>query len=317
MTIRWGLLGCGDIAVKRVADAIVNDANSQLVAACRRDADALRQFAARFHIADTTTSADELIARDDLDAVYVATPVHLHCQQTIAAAESGKHVLVEKPMALDVAECRRMIDACRQAGVTLGVAYYRRFYPIVSRIVALLESGELGRPLSILCTTGNSNRFPADDWRVVKSLGGGGPLMDIGSHRLDLFLHLFGDVKTVQARCAASPSYESEDVATVLIEFQTGCHGVLQCYFGTVDTPDRLEVIGTAGRVTVDDLNAGRATIVTARGRREETHSPHPNFHAPLVSDFSRAILARRDPAVTGETAMATNAIIATAYDVS
>ncbi len=317
MTIRWGLLGCGDIAVKRVADAIVNDANSQLVAACRRDADALRQFAGRFDIPNTTTSADELIARDDLDAVYVATPVHLHREQTIAAAESGKHVLVEKPMALDVAECRRMIDACRQAGVTLGVAYYRRFYPIVSRIAALIESGELGRPLSILCTTGNGTRFPADDWRVVKALGGGGPLMDIGSHRLDLFLHLFGDVKSVQARCATSPAYESEDLATVLVEFQTGCHGVLQCYFGTVDTPDRLEVIGTDGRVTVDDLNAGQATIVTGQGRREETHPPHPNFHAPLVNDFSQAVLERRDPAITGEIAMATNQIIALAYDVA
>lgn len=314
MTIRWGLLGCGDIAVKRVANAIVSDANSELIAACRRDADALQQFATQFRIPETTTSADALLARDDLDAVYIATPVNLHCDQTVAAAAAGKHVLVEKPMALNVAECERMIDACSAAGVTLGVAYYRRFYPIVSRIGALIESGELGRPLSILCTTGNSNRFPVDNWRVVKSMGGGGPLMDIGSHRLDLFLHLFGDVKGVQAHCATSPDYESEEMATLLVQFDSGCHGVLQCYFGTVDTPDRLEVIGTDGRVTVDDLNAGQATIVTSEGRREETPPPHQNFHAPLVSDFSRAVLEGHDPAVTGPIGMATNEIIAKAY---
>lgn len=314
MTLRWGLLGCGDIAVKRVADAIRDDPHSELRAACRRDAVALQVFAQRFEIPETTPSADALIARDDLDVIYVATPVHLHCEQTLAAAEAGKHVLVEKPMALNVAECQRMVDACKRSGVTLGVAYYRRFYPMVSRIAQLLADGELGRPLSILCTTGNSNRFPADDWRVVKSLGGGGPLMDIGSHRLDLFLHLLGDVQQVKACCAPSPDYESEQVASVLVEFASGCHGVLQCYFGTVNTPDRLEVIGTDGRVTVEDLNGDRALIVTAKGSREETHPPDANFHAPLIRDFAEAILQCRPPAVTGESGTVTNAIMERAY---
>lgn len=314
MTVRWGLLGCGDIASKRVADAIASDANSKLVAACRRTESLLTEFGKRFGIDHLTTSAADLIARNDIDAIYIATPVHQHCEQTIAAAAAGKHVLVEKPMALDPAECERMIAACSAAGVRLGVAYYRRFYPVVNRIAELIADGTLGRPLSILATTGNSNRFPSDDWRVVASLGGGGPVMDIGSHRLDLFLHLLGDVRRVQSSCAASPDFEAEDAATVLVDFENGAQGVLQCYFGTVDTPDRLEVIGTEGRATTEDLNAGDLTLFTSGSSLTEAHPPHENLHAPLIRDFADAIRSGREPRVTGEIGKATNSIIAGVY---
>ena len=314
MTIRWGLLGGGDIASKRVADAINADEGSELVAACRRTKSLLEKFGERFNVPSLTTSASELIARRDLDAIYIATPVHRHCSQTISAAQAGKHVLVEKPMAYDPAECQRMITACKIADVTLGVAYYRRFYPAVLRISELIADGTLGRPLSILATTGNTNRFLPDDWRVVKSLGGGGPLMDIGSHRLDLFLQLFGEITNVQSRCGTSPDFDSEEMATLLVEFTNGCHGVLQCYFGTVDTPDRLEVIGTDGRVTTEDLNAGDLKIVTAAGTQTQSLPPHENLHAPLISDFTDAVRSGRPPAATGEIGMATNEVMAIAY---
>ncbi|MCD0458342.1 Gfo/Idh/MocA family protein [Roseiconus lacunae] len=314
MVIRWGLIGCGDIAEKRVADAIIRDSNSQLLVACRRDEEKLVRFAERYGVEHWTTSAEELIAREDVDAVYIATPVEMHAPQTASAAAAGKHVLVEKPMAMDSTQCQLMVDLCQQAGVQLGVAYYRRFYPVVARVKELIRSGVLGRPLSILATTGNPNRFPKDDWRVVRSQGGGGPLMDIGSHRLDLFLDLFGEVVDVKAMCARSPDYEAEDMATLLVEFKAGQHGVLQCYFGTVDTPDRLEVIGTDGRVTIEDLNEGSLLAVTSEGETRECHPPHENFHAPLIADFTAAVLRQTEPAVPGHVGLATNDIIEAAY---
>ena len=138
--------------------------------------------------------------------------------------------------------------------------------------------------------------------------------MDIGSHRLDLFLMLMGDIANVQARCGASPDFDAEEMATLLVEFESGCHGVLQCYFGTVNTPDRLEVIGTDGRATTEDLNAGELTIFTTAGTRVESLPPHANFHAPLISDFTDAIRSNRPPLVTGEIGMATNEVIGIAY---
>ena len=314
MSIRWGLLGCGDIAVKRVAEAIRSDPRSELTAACRRDEVKLQAFASRFDIPHHTTRADELISRDDIDAVYIATPVHLHCEQTVAAAAAGKHVLVEKPMALSPQQCETMIQACYQAHVTLGVAYYRRFYPSVLRVKELIDSGALGRPLSVLAVTGNTNRFPANDWRVVQSLGGGGPLMDIGSHRLDLFEMLFGEASHVDAQFGKSDTYEAEETATLLLRFANGVHGVLQCYFGTADTPDRLEVIGTNGRITIEDLNGDEVKIVTAAGSQTESLPPHENFHAPLIRDFTEALETGRPPTITGDTGMRTNKMIAKAY---
>ena len=314
MPIRWGLLGCGDIANKRVADAILRDEKSELVAACRRDENQLRSFSDAFSIPHVTTSADELIGRTDLDAIYIATPVDLHCPQTIAAAESGKHVLVEKPMAISADQCKQMIDACDRAGVTLGVAYYRRFYPMVLRMAQLLKQGVIGRPLSILATTGNPNRFPPGDWRVDLSRGGGGPLMDIGSHRLDLFRMLLGPINGVQSNLIASPDYEAEQVATLLTDFESGAQGVLQCYFGAAETPDRLEIIGDKGRLSTEVLNGAELLIATAESRSIEAHPPHQNLHAPLIADFSQAVEQNRSPAVTGPEAMATNEVIAKAY---
>ncbi|TWU38248.1 Gfo/Idh/MocA family protein [Novipirellula artificiosorum] len=315
MTIRWGLIGAGDIANKRVAAAIQMDPNSKLVAVCRRSEPQLQQFADHFAVSHRFTDADDLIASPDLDAVYVATPVDCHLPQTLAAARAGKHVLVEKPMAVDPVQCDQMITACDRAGVYLGVAYYRRFYPVVARIQQLVRSGQLGRILSIACVTGNPNSFPADDWRVIRARGGGGPLMDVGSHRLDLFLQLLGEVHSVKAMLVDSPDYEAEQVATLVMQFTAGAHGVLQSYFGTVDTPDRLEMIGTDGRITVEDLNQGDLGLYTAAGQKQESHPPASNLHAPLIEDFSAAILQHRTPTISGRIGKQTNDLIQMAYE--
>ncbi|KLU06956.1 electron transport protein [Rhodopirellula islandica] len=314
MTIRWGLIGTGDIAHKRVAAAIKDDPRSELVAVCRRSELELNQFADQHCVPHRFTDAEQLIASPEVDAVYIATPVDCHCPQTIAAAEAGKHVLVEKPMAIDPEQCQRMITACERAGVTLGVAYYRRFYPAVERIQQLIQSGTLGRVLSIACVTGNPNRFPADDWRVVLARGGGGPLMDIGSHRLDLFLHLIGDIRSVQSSRIDSADFEAEQVATLLMQFNNGVHGVLQSYFGTVNAPDRLEVIGTDGRVTIEELNGDELKLFTADGLTRESHPPADNLHAPLIEDFTLALEENREPGITGSRGKQTNDIIEMAY---
>src|SRR6185369_14041146 len=135
----------------------------------------------------------DLIVDPDVHAVYVATPVHLHSEQTIAAAEAGKHVLCEKPMAMNTAECDRMIAACRTNGVQLGIAYYRHFYPVVLRVKEIIASGEIGK--LVLAQVNAFQRFnpqPGDDrhWLVEKAKAGGGPMMDFGCHRIEILLNL-------------------------------------------------------------------------------------------------------------------------------
>jgi predicted dehydrogenase len=139
------LIGCGDIAGKRVAPAFRDLDNCELVAVNRARYDLAEQFARQFTVKRWYRQWQDLLEDEEIDAVYIATPPHLHAEQTIAAAEAGKHVICEKPMALDAQACRRMIAACRTAGVRLSTAYYRHFYPVVNRIKEVLSSGEIGK----------------------------------------------------------------------------------------------------------------------------------------------------------------------------
>src|SRR5258706_14084785 len=132
--LRWGLIGCGDIAQKRVAPALRDLGACQLIAVNRAQSELGAAFAKEFGAQRWYLDWKKLLLDEEIDAVYIATPVHLHAEQTIAAAKAGKHVLCEKPMAMNVSECDQMIDACQSYNVKLGVAYYRHFYPVVDRI---------------------------------------------------------------------------------------------------------------------------------------------------------------------------------------
>ncbi len=318
MTVRWGLIGCGDIARKRVARAIQDQPRSRLLAACRRDETKLRGFCQSFGIERAYRQDTDLLADADVDAIYIATPVAQHLPQTLAAAAAGKHVLVEKPMARTVAECDRMIAACREHGVRLGVAYYRRFYPIVTRMKALLATGEIGRPLAVSAATAIPFGLrPGEEgyWRVVPDEGGGGALMDIGSHRIDLFLDLFGEVLDVRAACdTLAGAYAAEDAASLVLRFRGGVHGLLRCHFGTAVGLDEFVVLGTKGRLCANPLNGSRLVVQLGEASRTEDHPPPANLHAPLIEDFVAALELGRPPRVPGEDGRRTNEVMERAY---
>ncbi len=317
-TIRWGLVGCGDVVRKRVAQAVLDEPRSELVAACRRDKQRLDEFCDRFQIDKRYPRDTDLFTDPDIDAVYIATPVKDHLPQTLAAARAGKHVLVEKPMAMNVAECTEMIEVCRENDVQLGVAYYRRFYPLVQRIEELLKSGEIGTPLAISAVTSTPFALqPGEEgyWRVIAEEGGGGALMDIGSHRINLFAHLFGGVQQVKCICRnVAANYDAEDTSVMVLGFESGSVGTLQCHFGSAVDPDEFSITGTLGRLYAAPLNGSELVIETAAGCRTERHDPPPNFCGPLVTDFVSSILERRSPRVCGDEGKLTNAIIERGY---
>ena len=318
MPIRWGLIGCGDVARKRVAAALSEAPNSQLVSACRRDEAKLNEFCATFGVARAYTRDEELLADNDIDAVYIATPVCHHRRQTQAAAKAGKHVLVEKPMGMSVEDCDDMIDACARHRVKLGVAYYRRFYPAVRRMAELLEQGAIGAPMAATVVTATAPAiYPEEEgsWRVRLEEGGGGALMDIGSHRINLLLHLLGDAVEVTACCGNVDSrYEAEDCASLVLTFTSGIQATVQCLFGPARDPDFFSIVGTEGRITSAPLNGGELVIERGGGRSVESLPPHANFCTPLVADFVSAIREDRQPLVSGEEGRLTNVVMQYAY---
>ena len=300
MRIRFGLVGCGDISRRRVAPALRDSPLCELVAVSRSESFA-KEFGARRWCADW----QDLLMDYEIDAIYVATPVHLHAEQTIAAAERGKHVLCEKPMALNVAECDRMIDACRSNDVKLGVAYYRHFYPVVRRVKELIDSGELGVPVVVQVNAFewfDPEPSAARSWLLKRDLSGGGPMFDFGCHRIEVLLHLLGDISDVKSTLANTFfDREVEDTATAIFQFERGTCGTLTVTHAAREPQDTLDLFFTNGSIHIPVLNEGTMRVLTKDGERLETHPNHPNIHQPLIEDFSKAVLERRDPIVTGE----------------
>jgi 1,5-anhydro-D-fructose reductase (1,5-anhydro-D-mannitol-forming) len=179
-TVRWGVVGLGDVCERKSGPPLYLVPRSRLEVVYRRNTAAAADFVRRHGHGRVAPSYEDLLADEAVDAVYVSSPHHLHAEQSIAALEAGKHVLVEKPMALSVADCDRMIAAARSAGRSLGVAYYRRGYPSVRRVREILDAGTIGA----VRTMAVNNEFPT-------------------SHRIDLIHYLLGRVAEVSTEMTA------------------------------------------------------------------------------------------------------------------
>ena len=317
-TIRWGLVGAGDIAEKRVAPALAQGRGSELTSVCRRQADRAEEFARRFGAGRWHTRWEELVSDKGIDAVYVATPTDLHAPISIAAARAGKHVLCEKPMAMNLAECDAMIRAADENGVLLGIAYYRHFYPIVQRIKELLAEGAVGVPV-----TAQINAFerfdPAPDhpraWLLRAGQSGGGPMFDFGCHRVEVLTNLLGVVDGVESRLTrAALTREVEDTCAAILHFQSGALATLTVSHAAIEPQDTLHIFGTEGSLHVPKLNGAELRILRGTAETVEEHPAAANLHQPLVDQFVDAIHGAGAPAVDGRAGRAVNRVLGEIY---
>jgi len=317
--VRWGLIGCGDIAAKRVAEALRRSAGSELVAVARARRELAAEFAERHGARRGHADWQALVGDDEVDAVYVATPVHLHAEQAVAAARAGKHVLCEKPMAIDVAGAESMLAEARARGVRLGIAYYRHHYPVVARLRQVLASGELGEPVLAQVQAFEAFDVPRDHpraWFLRRAQAGGGPMADFGCHRVEVLLDLLGPVAEAQGfpDNVRFRDRDVEDTFVARLRFRSGAIALLSVTHAVQERRDTLEIFGTRGSAQVGVLNQGDLRVVTAGGVREERHPPHPNLHQPLVEDFVAAVREGREPAVSGEVGLEVTRVLARLY---
>lgn len=317
--VRWGLIGCGDIAAKRVAAALRDTPGSALIAVARARAELAAEFARRHGARRWYADWRELLRDPEIDAVYVATPVRLHPEHAIAAAEAGKHVLCEKPMALDVAGGERMRAAARAEGVRLGVAYYRHHYPTVARLRTLIASGEIGTPVLAQVQAFEHFDPPPDHpraWLLRRNESGGGPMMDFGCHRIEVLLDLLGPVQDVRGfpTNVLFRDREVEDTCIARLRFRSGAEAVLAVSHAARESRDSVEIFASAGSAHVPVLNQGRLRVVTPSASRDEDHPPPQNLHQPLVADFVQAVRDGGDPTVTGEIGLEVSRVLAAIY---
>jgi 1,5-anhydro-D-fructose reductase (1,5-anhydro-D-mannitol-forming) len=303
-TVRWGILGCGDVAEKKSGPALYKAEHSELVAVMRRDRAKAEDFAQRHGAKRAYDSVEDLLTDTEVDAIYIATPPYLHEEQTIAVAKAGKHVLVEKPMARDAAECDRMIAACRDAGVHLHVAYYRRFYPKFVEAKKLLDSGAIGQVLGarlLMCS--NS---PGGGWRVDPGVSGGGHFLDVAAHRLDMMLYLLGDVAEVTGFAENRVgSHTAENDVVMAMRLASGVLVSAGFHYQTHPGRDVFEIYGTGGTLALDPFDAETFFLRKGVPQKEEQAFTYPTpspVHLPFIQtlvNFYRGDTST--PHVTGE----------------
>ncbi len=319
--MRFGIIGTGMIG-RYHAEAIRRTAGAQLVAVCRAQGGAREEVEAVFGVPCELSDA-ALLARDDIDAVCICTPSGLHAAQTIAAARAGKHVLVEKPIALTLEDADAMIAACREASVLLGVALQRRTEPVFRSVRAAIEAGELGR-----LTLGGitipylrpQSYYESASWRGTWALDGGGALMNQGIHLVDMLLWFMGDIAEVQSAAATlAHQIEVEDCVTATLRFQNGALGTIGATTAAAPGfPHRVEVYGDRGGVQIEGERVVRAegellaprfaetlrlaqTAPVAAGAGAAPTGIQVDGHVRLVEDLVAAIREDRQPLVPGE----------------
>jgi 1,5-anhydro-D-fructose reductase (1,5-anhydro-D-mannitol-forming) len=294
--LNWLVVGIGDITIRRVIPAIQAEPRSRLKGIVTRD-----PAKAASYDALVFSGLEEALTDASVDAVYLGTPVFLHAPQTIQSLRAGKHVLCEKPMAMNESEARSMIFAGEESGRTFGVAYYRRCYPKIQRVQQLLAAGAIGKPVFAELTNhmwfdGTGNR----DWLFDPAKAGGGPLFDIASHRIDVLNYLFGPpVRAVGQLSRAVQPYAVEDNATVLIEYPAGVRGMVDVRWHSRVHRDECRIRGTDGEIEMSPLNG--PDLVYPGGR--ETLPPHANLHYPMIENFVDAVEAKKKLLSSGASA--------------
>ena len=312
-TIRWGIIGCGDVTEVKSGPALQQAANSALVAVMRRNGDLARDYARRHGVPRWYDDAGALIEDPDVDAVYIATPPSSHEEYVLRVARAGKPVYVEKPMARDFVECRDMVDACRAANVPLFVAYYRRALPRFLEIKSLIDTGAIGdvRYVSVTLLRPSDYGVVAGaplPWRVLPEIAGAGLFLDLASHMLDFLDFALGPIR--EARGIASSQarlYPAEDIVTATFRFASGAHGVGTWCFSAFESRDHTEIVGTEGMISYSTFESTPIVLTTRDGVTEMPIPNPPHIQQPLIQLIVNALNGEGTSPSTGETAARTS----------
>jgi predicted dehydrogenase len=326
MEVRWGFIGAGNVTEAKASPqgAFTQD-GSRVVAVARADASQAEAYARANGFARAYTSIDALCADPELNAIFVCTPHHLHTEHVLAAIRAGKHVLCEKPLTITTDDGAELVESARQAGLVLGVAYYRRFYPVLERLRAIVEGGQIGTVTTaqMVCRAHSIPKRPADSttstrtWRTVSTTAGGGCLTDTGSHRLDLLFWLLGDAASVSATAERFETWtDTEDQANVSIQFANRATAHLDVSWCSRTPCDSIELRGTHGTAFVPDLEGTTLTLQVGRDPIEtfETAPRSSATHRPLVADFVRALNDGSPVGCSGADGLRTTQLIELAY---
>ncbi len=309
--VRWGIIGCGDVTEVKSGPAFQKVPHSELIAVMRRNGDKAADYASRHQVPKWYDDADKLINDPDVNAVYVATPPDSHAEYAIKAMQAGKPVYVEKPMAMNAAECHNMIETSRQTGMPLFVAYYRRAQPYFVKIKQLIDLpaiGEIKMINLILHLPAKAEELEgAAGWRVDPAISGGGHFHDLASHQIDYLEYAFGPIREAHGVSVnQSGLYPAADAVTSSFQFESGVVGTGSWCFTVPErqASDVTEIIGSKGRISFSFFS-NNVVHVETETMVENFEIPKPeHVHQPLVELVVQELRGEGKCPSTGETGM-------------
>ena len=338
MKIKWGVIGCGGIADRRTIPGMMFAENAELVAVMDANLQAAERVKEKYNAQYAFDNIEELLAIDEIQAVYIASPVFCHKEQAFAAAKAKKHILLEKPMALTSEESKEIAAFCKEQGVKLGVGLMMRFHSYHQEMKKLVAAGKLG---DIVSMRGQLTCWYPDipgNWRQNKTLSGGGALMDMGIHCIDLLQYITGlRAKAVTGFAGTQTfQYNADDSAAIVMKMENGALAMVDANFNIPDAAAKckLEIYGTKGSImaegTISQVEGGDVSILisddslgydAAQNREElvpvKLDVELGNMYTKEVESFGRAILNDTEPEITAEDAINVQMIVEQAYKAS
>lgn len=300
----WGVIGIGNIVQGTIAPAMVAEPECDLVAAVSRDQGRADAFAEKFQARFAYTNYNEMLANPEVEAVFIATPNNQHAAQVVAAAKAGKHVLCDKPMAINVPDAIAAVEACEKAGVKLGINFHNRHLPWVQDAKKLVADGVIGT-VDVIQVEGSSGPRHYDNWRADPTSAGFGTLYNVGVHILDfLGLILDAEATDVTAMFDKQPgSGAVEGLAMILLRFSNGTIAYVNCNEKVRFPQNDIVIYGSKGRITGAGLTRSRVDgdlHVLTENRETVTPYPSPGAHRRSVAAFTKAVLAGQQPNASG-----------------
>ena len=311
-TIRWGMIGCGDVAEIKSGPGFYKARDSRLVAVMRRDGKLAADFARRHNVPRWHDDAEAIIRADDIDAVYIATLPDTHRDYTLRCAAAGKPVYVEKPMALELAESVEMVDACKTSRVPLWVAYYRRALPRFTAVRDLVADGAIGevRMVSVRqlerAPTAMELRDRAFAWRT-DALKGGGLFFEGVGHTLDILDFILGPIAETRAFAAnQARAYAPEDAIVASFRFASGVYGAALWCYSTDIQEEYNEIIGSRGTIRISTTRATPIRVARSGRVDEMPIGDPPHVQQPLIQSIVDELNGAGRCPSTGESALRT-----------
>lgn len=306
MTVRWGLIGASTIARQFVINAIRSQADGEVAAVMSSNAERAASYARENGIPTAVSSLDALLGAD-IDAVYISTTNELHLEQALAAAKAGKHVLCEKPLALNSADARSIVAACRRAGVVMATNHHLRCAGAHRAMREAIKSGRIGRPIAARVFHAVYLPENLQGWRPTRPEAGGGVVLDITVHDADTLRFVLDD-DPLEVSCftqsAGMAGAGLEDGAMSVFRFRSGVIAQTHDAFTIKHAGTGFEVHGSEGSLIARDVMTqkpiGTVTLRTAAGE-EELSFDREDLYTYALRAFHAALRREGGPAATGE----------------